>query len=59
MPQARRGKRSNSFRCTNEAFELLKKIADHLGVTQSAVLELLIRKEAEALGLRPPPQRPS
>jgi hypothetical protein len=31
---------------------LLAAIAEHRGITQSAVLELLIRKEAEALRLR-------
>jgi hypothetical protein len=49
----RRDKRSSSFRLTDEAFTLLARIAEHQGITQSAVLELLIRREAEHLGLRP------
>ena len=53
MPEKRRDKRSSSFRLTDEAFTLLANIAEHLGITQSAVLELVIRKEAERLGLRP------
>jgi hypothetical protein len=56
MAAKRRDKRSSSFRLTDEAFTLLAKTAEHLGITQSGVLELLIRKEAERLGLRQTPK---
>jgi hypothetical protein len=49
--QPKRGKRSSSFRLTPEARALLPLIAQRLGVSQSSVLELLIRNQATQLCL--------
>jgi predicted DNA-binding protein len=45
-------KKTTSIRVSSEAKELLLKLAQKWGVSQSAVLELLIRRIAEQEGLR-------
>ena len=45
-------KTPTSYALTNEAKKLLRKIADHLGISQSAALEVVIREYAERVGLR-------
>jgi hypothetical protein len=63
--EPRQPKKSTSYRLSTEGLRLLGMIAEHFGVTQSAVLELLIREKAQSLGfwqsnnptgLWPPPQ---
>ncbi len=41
------GKESTSFRLSDTARALLKQLAGELGVSQSAVLEILIRERAK------------
>jgi len=45
-------KETTSFRLTQEARKLLKRIADSLGISQGAVLEQAIRKEAQERKLK-------
>jgi hypothetical protein len=46
-------KHPTSFRLSEEGLSLLDRIAWQLGIKRAAVLELIIREKAEALGLRP------
>jgi hypothetical protein len=48
-----------SFRLSEEGLSLLDLIARQLGIKRAAVLELIIREKAVALGLRPSPLSPS
>jgi hypothetical protein len=48
---SKRTKRSNSFRLTPEALDLLAAITRQQGLTQSGVLEILMRKQATPLRL--------
>jgi antitoxin component of RelBE/YafQ-DinJ toxin-antitoxin module len=45
-------KKSTSIRISSEAKELLLKLAQKWGISQSDVLELVIRRVAEQEGLR-------
>ncbi len=45
-------KRSTSLRLSNQARELLASLAKHLGISQTAVLEIAIRKLAETEGVK-------
>ncbi len=47
-----------SFRLSEEGLSLLDRIARQLGIKRAAVLELIIREKADALGLRPSPPSP-
>ncbi len=40
-------KKSNTFRLTDECSELLKKLSDKQGVSQAAIIEILVRDEAK------------
>lgn len=44
-------KEAISFRLTPEAIRLIKRLADKLGVSQAAVMEMAIRKFAEQEGI--------
>jgi predicted DNA-binding protein len=43
---------ATSFRLSPEGLELLRALAERLGISQTAVLEMLIREKAEEKGLR-------
>lgn len=45
-------KRSTSLRLSDQARELLSKLAKHWGISQTAVLEMAIRKLAEVEGIK-------
>lgn len=45
-------KKPTSVRISEEAKRLLAALAQHQGITQAAVLELLIRKEAKEQGIK-------
>ena len=45
-------KRSTSLRLSDQARELLAKLAKHLGISQTAVLEIAIRKLADMEGIK-------
>ena len=47
-----------SFRLSEEALSLLDLLVRQLGIKRAAVLELIIREKATALGLRPSPPAP-
>ena len=44
-------KESTSFRLTHEAKQLLERLAHHLGISQSAAVELAIRRMAQQEGI--------
>lgn len=49
-------KKGSSYRLSEEAKELIKALAAHHGITQSAAIELAIRGECRREGLLPPPR---
>ncbi|WP_257657674.1 ribbon-helix-helix protein, CopG family [Parapedobacter lycopersici] len=40
-------KKSNTFRLTDECNDLLKKLSEKQGVSQAAIIEILVRDEAK------------
>ena len=44
-------KSNTSVRLTPEATRLLKEMAKKLGISQTAVMEIMIREKAEAMGV--------
>lgn len=40
-------KKSNTFRLSEECNDLLKKLSDLQGVSQAAIIEILVREEAK------------
>lgn len=50
--QSRPLKTTTSFRLSADAKSLLAALAHHTGLSQAGVLEVLIRDEAEKVGLR-------
>jgi predicted transcriptional regulator len=47
-------KRSTTFRLTDHARALILRLAEKLGVSQTAVLELAVRKLAKTEGVKAP-----
>lgn len=43
------GKKSKGFRLSEKAFDLLKRLSDEKGISEAAVLEILIREAAKKL----------
>ena len=48
-------KQKFNFRLTEDAKKLLELMADNLGITQTAILEIAIREKATDLGVSLPP----
>jgi hypothetical protein len=44
-------KKRTSFALSEQALELLKKLADSKGLSQASTLEVLIREDAKRMGL--------